>query len=134
LLLTINETSDGEWSTDAENRRSSIHTVRLAGCVDEHTVGQLSELSEIVFNENRYSAGDHFIIDLCEVTEIDDIGLSTMVGMVVVLAAKAGSVGLILQTDHPMRRVLRITGLDRVFDIHESSESANKIIFALRQS
>jgi anti-anti-sigma factor len=127
LLLTINEVMDGEWVSDGEDQRHSIHTARLAGSIDEHTVAKLGELSDIVFDENRFSAGDHFIIDLREVTEIDSLGLSTMVGIIVTLAAKAGSIGLVLQEDHPVRRALRVTGLDRVFDIHTSTESADKI-------
>jgi len=129
--LTINETADGEWASDGDQGRHSVHCVRLAGTIDEHTVGQLRELSDIVFDENRYSEGDHFIIDLSEVTEIDHVGLSAMVGIIVALATKAGTIGLVLQRDHPVRHALQVTGLDRVFDIHESAEAADKVIFAV---
>jgi anti-anti-sigma factor len=134
MLLTINEVSDGDWLSDGEHQGYRIHTARIAGTIDEYTVAQLRELSEIVFDEKRFAEGDHFIINLLEVTEIDHLGLSAMVGIIVALAAKAGTIGVVAQEHHPVRRAFRVTGLDRVFDIHESADDAEKVIFALPQT
>ena len=134
MLLTINKASDGQWTTDGTHPEKSVHNAKLAGSLDEHTVPQLRALSEIVFDEKSFSEGDHFLIDLSEVTDIDHVGLAALVGIIVVLAAKAGSLGLILPEDHPVREAFQVTGLDRVFEIHETADAADKIILALRRT
>lgn len=134
ILLTISENSDGQWITDEEHRKQSIHNAKLVGSLDENTVSQLRELSDIVFDDKGFSVGDHFLIDLGEVTEIDHVGLSSLVGVIVILGAKAGSIGLILPEDHPVRRALEVTGLDRVFEIYKTAEAADKIVLALRRA
>ena len=134
MLLTINKRSYGEWATDGTHREQSVHNARLAGSLDEHTVSQLRELSDIVFDEKSFSEGDHFLIDLSEATEINHVGLAALVGIIVVLAAKAGSLGLILPADHPIRHALQVTGLDRFFEIHETAEAADGIVLALRRT
>jgi len=133
-MLTINKSADGLWATDESRREQRVHSARLAGSLDEYTVSQLRELSDIVFDEKSFSEEDHFLIDLSEVTEIDHVGLSALVGIIVILAAKAGSVGLILPEEHPVRHALQVTGLHRVFEIHETAEAADKIVLALRHT
>ena len=134
MLLTINKVSDGQWATDEAHRTQSLHNAKLVGSLDEHTVCQLRELSEIVFDKKSFSEGDHFLIDLSDVTDIDHVGLAALVGIIVALGAKAGSLGLILPEDHPVRHALQVTGLDRLFEIHETSDAANKIVLALRRT
>jgi anti-anti-sigma factor len=128
MLLKINEAPDGDWSSEGAHLGRRIHTVRLTGSVDEHTVAQLRKLSEIVFDERRFAAGDHFIINLLEVTEIDHLGLSAMLNIIMVLATKAGTIGVVAQEHHPVQRAFRVTGLDKVFDIHESAEDAERAV------
>ena len=123
-MPNVNETPDGEWATGADIGQQGVHTVKLAGSLDEHTVSQLRELSEVVFDEKGFSAGDHFLIDLREVTEVDHVGLAALVGIIVGLAAKAGSAGLILPEDHPVRHAFHVTGMDKVFDLHETNDAA----------
>jgi anti-anti-sigma factor len=130
-MLKINESSDGQWATGRILHEQSVHTVRLTGTLDEHTVSQLRELSEVVFNEKGFSEGDHFLIDLSEVTEVDHVGLAALVGIMAGLAAKAGSLGLILPEGHPVRHALKVTGLDRVFELHETGDAARVIIRAV---
>jgi anti-anti-sigma factor len=133
MLLTINKTSEGHWTSDDTDRSYSVHHARLAGSLDEHTVSQLRELSSIVFDGEGFSEGDHFLIDLNNVTEIDDLGFAALIGTIVVLASKAGSLGLILSVGHPIRHAFQVTGIDRVFEIHETAEAADKIILELRR-
>jgi len=134
MQLTINKVSDGQWATDEAHRTQSLHNAKLVGSLDEHTVCQLRELSEIVFDERSFSEGDHFLIDLSDVTEIDHVGLAALVGIILALGAKAGSLGLILPEDHPVREAFQVTGLDRVFEIHQTPDAANKIILELRRT
>jgi anti-anti-sigma factor len=132
MMLTINDALRAEWLTDVDDNKQRVHKAVLVGSLDEHTVSQLRELSTIVFDEESYSEGDHFLIDVSAVTEVDHLGLAALVGIIVVLAAKAGSLGLILPYEHPVRHALRVTGLDKVFNIHETPDAADRIIFGLR--
>ena len=122
---------NGEWANGQNIDQQEVHTVKLTGSLDEHTVSQLKELSEVVFGDKGFSVGDHFLVDLSEVTEVDHVGLAALVGIIVGLAAKAGSAGLIIPEDHPVRHAIRVTGLDRVFDVHETNDSARITIHAL---
>ena len=130
-MPNANDTSNGQWATGQDIGQRSVHTVKLAGSLDEHTVSQLRELSDVVFDEKPFSVGDHFLIDLREVTEVDHVGLAALLGIIVGLAAKAGSAGLIIPEDHPVRHAIRVTGLDRVFDLHETDDAAYITIHAL---
>ena len=132
-MPNLNETTDGEWATGEDIGQRSVHTVKLTGSLDEHTVSQLRELSEVVFGEKGFSEGDHFLLDLSEVKEVDHVGLAALVGIIVGLAAKAGSAGLIIPEDHPVRHAIRVTGLDKVFDLHETNDAAYLTIRALNR-
>ena len=133
MRLMINNVSDGHWAIPVGCQGHDTHGVRLVGSLDEHTVSQLRELSEIVFDGAGFSDGDHFLIDVSEVTEIDHVGIAALVGITVMLAANAGSVSLILPMDHPIRHTLQVTGLDRIFDMNETTEAANRVVLALRR-
>ena len=132
-MRNVNETADGEWATGRIIHDKSVHTVRLTGSLDEHTVSQLRELSEVVFGEKGLLEGDHFLVDLCQVTEVDHVGLAALLGIVLGLAAKAGSAGLIVPEDHPVRHALQVTGLDRVFEMYETNEAAHILILSLNR-
>lgn len=123
-MLKINESSDGQWTIGHLVSNQGIHSARLAGTLDEHTVGQLRELSDVVFDEDSFSSGDNFVIDLSEVTEIDHVGVAALIGILVGLSAKAGSLALILPPGHPVRHALRVTGLERAFDLFETQDAA----------
>ena len=132
-MPNIRKTQDGEWATGEDIDKRSVHTVKLTGSLDEHTVSQLRELSDVVFDEKPFSAGDHFLVDLSEVTEVDHVGLAALLGIIVGLAAKAGSAGLIIPEDHPVRHAIQVTGLDKVFDLHETNDAAYITIHALNR-
>ena len=123
-MLKINESSDGQWTIGRLDNKQGIHSARLAGTLDEHTVGQLRELSDVVFDENSFSSGDDFVIDLSEVTEIDHVGFAALVGILVGLSAKAGSLALVLPPEHPVRHALQVIGLERAFDIYDTQTAA----------
>lgn len=133
-MLTINDISDGQWATLESRQGHGMHGVMLAGSLDEHTVNQLQDLSRVVFDGEGFSDGDCFLIDLSGVTEIDHVGLAALVGIIVSLAANAAGVALVLPLDHPVRHALRVTGLDKVFDIHEPLDDANRVVVAVRKT
>jgi len=120
---------NASWDSPGRN----VHRVTLKGSLDEHTISQLRELSDVIFDEEGFSEGDHFLIDLTQVTEIDHVGLAALVGIMVELGVRIGSFGLVLPEEHPVRHALRVTGLDSVFEIHETHGEARETIFALRR-
>lgn len=117
------------WDSPGRN----VHTVSLQGSLDEHTISQLRELSDVIFDEKGFSEGDHFLIDLTQVTEIDHVGFAALVGIMVGLGVKAGSFGVVLPEKHPIRHALRVVGLERVFEVHETQNEARETILALRR-
>ena len=123
-MLKTDESSDVQWTIGSLDHKQGIHSARLVGSLDEYTIGQLRELSHVVFDEEIFSNGDNFLIDLSEVTEIDHVGFAALVEILVGLSAKAGSLGLILPPEHPVRHALQVTGFDRAFDIFETHTAA----------
>ena len=120
---------NASWDSPGRN----VHRVTLNGSLDEHTVSQVRELSDLIFDEEGFSEGDHFLIDLTQVTEIDHVGFAALVGIMLGLGVRIGSFGLVLPEEHPVRRALRVTGLESVFEIHETRGEARETIFALRR-
>ena len=117
------------WDSPGRN----VHSVTLKGSLDEHTISQVRELSGVIFNTESFADGDHFLIDLTQVTEIDHVGFAALVGIMLGLGVKIGSFGLVLPEEHPVRHALRVTGLDRVFEMHETDGEARETIFALHR-
>jgi anti-anti-sigma factor len=130
-MLKTNESSDVQWTISSLEHKQGIHSARLVGSLDEHTVSQLRELSDVAFDEEGFSIGDDFVIDLAEVTEIDHVGFAALVGILVGISAKAGSLALILPPEHPVRHALQVTGLDRAFDVFETHTAACEQVDAL---
>ena len=125
-MLKTDESSDVQWTIGSLDHKQGIHSARIVGSLDEHSVGQLQELSHVVFDEESFSKGDDFLIDLNEVTEIDHVGFAALVEILVGLSAKAGSLALILPPEHPVRHALQVTGLERAFDIYETQTAAHE--------
>ena len=130
-MLKINAGADGLGKVGRLHHEQSVHSVKLEGTLDQHTVCELRELCDAIFEKEEFSEGDHFIIDLTEVSEIDHVGFATLVGIMVELSVKAGSFGLILPEEHPIRRALHVTGIEKVFEVHESHSEAHEMILAL---
>lgn len=66
----------------------------------------------------RLDAGDvHLVIDLLDVEFIESTGLGALIGGRRRALALDGSLSLVC-TDEQILKVFRITGLDKVFDIH----------------
>ena len=65
----------------------------------------------------------HIVVDLSEATFIDSTTLGVLVGGVKRLRPAGGALALVC-TDQNITKIFEITGLDRVFPIHETREEA----------
>lgn len=63
------------------------------------------------------------VVDLSQVSFIDSTALGVLIGGVRRVNAAGGKMALVVATP-PVQRVLSLTGLDRVFPIHDSREAA----------
>jgi anti-sigma B factor antagonist len=96
------------------------HTVlEIGGEIDVYTAPRLRErLTEMI------GAGERrIVVDLNRVEFLDSTGLGVLVGAQRRLRAADGSFALVCPHEK-LLKIFRITGLDSVFDIHDSVESA----------
>jgi anti-sigma B factor antagonist len=103
----------------ASSRVGSTAVVAVAGELDMHTAKQLAETLRDVFEENARCV----VIDLFETTMVDSAGLGVLASTAKTMQANGGAV--ILAADDPQfLRTLRITGLDRLFDVRPTLTQA----------
>ncbi len=101
------------------DERDSWSVVAVSGEVDIRTAPELREQLVSVID-----GGSHrLIVDLTAVEFLDSTALSVMVGAHKRLV-RLGSRLVIVATDERTLRVLNVTGLSRVFSVHDSLESA----------
>jgi anti-sigma B factor antagonist len=101
-------------------RSVSDHTVlEIGGEIDVYTAPRLRErLIEMVGTGEK-----SVVVDLGRVEFLDSTGLGVLVGAHRRLRANAGSLTLVCPHER-LLKIFRITGLDSVFEIHKSIESA----------
>jgi anti-sigma B factor antagonist len=102
--------------------RTDGHTVVSPhGEIDFATGPQLKDaITELLV------AGDvHLVIDLLDVDFIESTGLGALIGGRRRAHALKGSLVLVC-TEQQMLKIFRITGLDKVFKIHETVEAATR--------
>jgi anti-sigma B factor antagonist len=108
-----------QFSVNSERRGDALGIVTLVGEVDIYTAPRFKEcLLELLDGDV-----ERLIVDLSGVTFIDSTALGVLIGGVRRVNAAGGSMALVVAS-RPVQRVLSITGLDRVFTIHESLEDA----------
>ena len=108
-----------QFSVNSERRGEALGIVTLAGEVDIYTAPRFKECLLEVLD----GGVERLVIDLSGVTFIDSTALGVLIGGVRRVNAAGGAMTLVV-TSRPVERVLSITGLDRVFTIHESLEDA----------
>lgn len=106
----------------------AVHSQRLFG-----TLGLIVLTGEVdIFTAPRFkeclvefldSGIVRLVIDLNGVTFMDSTALGVLVGGVRRVHDAGGAMTLVV-TSRPVERVLSITGLDRVFDVHKTREAA----------
>ncbi len=110
-------------STDFSSTRSMVSPgvglVEVSGEVDIYTAPKFKEDMLAVIEEGA----TELIIDLSQVTFIDSTALGVLIGGIKRMHAVDGRMALVVNT-RPVRKILTITGLDGVFEIHETREEA----------
>jgi anti-sigma B factor antagonist len=95
------------------------HVIELGGEVDLYTAPEFKERMVQVIEEGKKQV----VVDLSNATFIDSTTLGVLVGGVKRLRPAGGTLSLVC-SDQNIVKIFEITGLDRVFPIHESREQA----------
>jgi len=97
----------------------TTHVIELGGEVDLYTAPEFKERMVQVIEDGK----KHVVVDLSKATFIDSTTLGVLVGGVKRLRPAGGSLTLVC-TDPNICKIFEITGLDRVFSIHDSRDDA----------
>ena len=102
------------------NREVDGHTiVAVGGEIDVYTAPKLRDQISDLVNAGKSS----LIVDLEAVDFLDSTGLGVLVGGLKKVRAQDGSMSLICSQDR-LLKIFRITGLAKVFVIHDTAEAA----------
>jgi anti-sigma B factor antagonist len=99
--------------------RGDVTVVHVAGEIDVYTAPVLRErLDEQIAGGRR-----HLVVDLQGVTFMDSTGLGVLVGRLKLVRVQDGTLKLVC-TSERILKVFAITGLDKVFQIFDSTDDA----------
>jgi anti-sigma B factor antagonist len=105
-----------------ESERGSWTVLAVKGEVDLDTAPQLKgRLKEAL---DKGSA--NIVVQLAEVAFLDSSGLGVLIGALK-RCKEAGGILALVSPRRPVRKVLSITGLDKVFPIHDSVDEATSV-------
>jgi anti-sigma B factor antagonist len=96
-----------------------VGLIEVSGEVDIYTAPKFKEDMLAVIDDGA----TNLIIDLSGVTFIDSTALGVLIGGIIRMLAVVGRMALVVNT-RPVQKVLTITGLDHVFEIHTTREEA----------
>ncbi|MDT0200562.1 STAS domain-containing protein [Nocardioides sp. AE5] len=94
--------------------------VAVEGEIDVYTAPKLRDKITELVGEGVY----HIIVDMEGVEFLDSTGLGVLVGGLKKVRAHDGSLQLICNQER-LLKIFRITGLAKVFAIHESADAAS---------
>jgi anti-sigma B factor antagonist len=97
----------------------TTHVIELGGEIDLYTAPEFKERMVELIDGGK----THVVVDLSKATFIDSTTLGVLVGGVKRLRPQGGSLALVC-TDQNISKIFEITGLDRVFAIHETRDEA----------
>jgi anti-sigma B factor antagonist len=103
----------GHYNTDG------IEVIDVGGTIDIYTAPRLRELLIDLVSTNSYQ----LIVNLERVEFLDSTGLGVLVGGLKRVRAHDGSLDLVC-TQERILKIFRITGLAKVFGIHETVNQA----------
>ena len=110
---------DMNFAIATEEPTAGLAVIALTGEVDLYTAPELKqELVRVIEN----GAGN-VVIDMTDTTFIDSTTLGVLVSGLKRLNPSGGKLTLVV-TDRNIRKIFEITGLDRVFTIHEKRSAA----------
>jgi len=99
--------------------RDGIEVIDVAGTIDIYTAPRLRELLiDLVSTDNC-----QLIVNMDQVEFLDSTGLGVLVGALKRVRAHDGSLDLVC-TRERILKLFRITGLTKVFGIHETVDQA----------
>jgi len=99
--------------------KDGIEVVNVEGEIDIYTAPRLRELLIDLVNKNNY----HLIVNIDKVGFLDSTGLGVLVGGLKRVRAHDGSLDLVC-TRERILKIFRITGLTKVFGIHQTADQA----------
>ena len=103
-----------------ETRHEDGRTIiEVGGEIDVYTAPKLRDKITELVAEQSY----HLVIDMEGVEFLDSTGLGVLVGGLKKVRAHDGSLQLVLTQDR-LLKIFRITGLAKVFVIHDTAEAA----------
>lgn len=108
-----------EFRIDEEHPSGGVVLLAVRGEADLHVAGELGDRLSIALDGGASS----IVLDLTEVTFVDSMTLGTLVANAKRARASGGELRLVV-TGAPIRRILEVTLLDRVFPIDETREQA----------
>ena len=106
-----------------EKLKDDAYVISLAGEVDLYTAPEFKQQLLEVIGEGA----THVVVDLSETTFIDSTTLGVLVGGVKRLRPAGGQLSLVC-SDRNITKIFEITGLDKVFPIHETRSEAVETI------
>jgi anti-sigma B factor antagonist len=99
--------------------KDGIEIIDVAGTIDIYTAPRLRELLIEQVSKDNYQ----LIVNLDKVEFLDSTGLGVLVGGLKRVRARDGSLDLVC-TQERILKIFRITGLTKVFGIHETVDQA----------
>jgi anti-sigma B factor antagonist len=101
--------------------KEGIEIVDVEGEIDVYTAPRLRELLIDLVNSGFYQ----LVVNMEKVEFLDSTGLGVLVGGLKRVRARDGSLDLVC-TQERILKIFRITGLTKVFGIHDSVDEAIK--------
>ena len=102
-----------------EKLSEHVYVISLAGEVDLYTAPEFKQqLLEVIAQGAK-----HVVVDFTTTTFIDSTTLGVLVGGVKRLRTEGGQLSLVC-SDRNITKIFEITGLDRVFAIHDTRDAA----------
>ena len=99
--------------------KDGIEVVDVGGEIDIYTAPRLRELLINLVSTNHYQ----LVVNMDKVEFLDSTGLGVLVGGLRRVRAHDGSLDLVC-TREPILKIFRITGLTKVFGIHQTVDQA----------
>ena len=112
-----------------EELGDGAYVISLAGEVDLYTAPEFKQPLLEVINEGARNV----VVDFSDTTFIDSTTLGVLVGGVKRLRPAGGSLAIVC-ADQNICKIFEITGLDRVFPIHNSREEALQAVSGSAES
>lgn len=99
--------------------KDGVEVVEVEGEIDVYTAPRLRELLIDLVNKNTYQ----FVVNMEKVDFLDSTGLGVLVGGLKRMRTHNGSLDVVC-TQERILKILRITGLTKVFGIYQTVDQA----------